>query len=214
MTSSEEVSTMVIADFVKNESQEGITAQVDSWIAFEELPTRAGLKVLRKNDPNDGLTDDEIQERNEFIQWYLMQGFQVLLLIPTQTPNQDFFIPDCTVSDDAYSAFNTVDFQRMNRPFNKYEYAVRKILERVKDMAILYSCSSSPEDKAKVEQRYLLLVDLEFRERLLETCKRCRETQDVQRKMALKRRIGELNGRIMDCKRIWERYAPDDRWDD
>lgn len=54
----------------------------DSWIPEEEMPARAGLKVIRKNHPDFGLTEDEIQDRNEFIRCYLMSEFESLLMIP------------------------------------------------------------------------------------------------------------------------------------
>jgi len=33
---------------------------------------------------------------------------------------------------------------------------------------------------------------------------------DVSQRLELKQKIGEINRRILDCERIWERYAP---WD-
>ncbi|MFO8090847.1 MAG: hypothetical protein R6U13_13485 [Desulfatiglandaceae bacterium] len=95
-----------------------VSAEVDSWIAEEELPTSAALKVIRTTSPDFGLTQDEVQERNEFISWYLMQDFKVLLLIPAAeyaTETEFFSVPEYSVTDSGYSAFNAVDFQR-NRP--------------------------------------------------------------------------------------------------
>ena len=58
--------------------------EVDRWIAEEELPVSAALKVIRLNDPDYGLTEDEIDERNEFIQWYLLQDYALLLSVPRE----------------------------------------------------------------------------------------------------------------------------------
>ena len=54
---------------------------IDNWIEYEELPVKSALKVIRTNDPNWGLSDDEIQERNEFISWYLQKDFAILRLM-------------------------------------------------------------------------------------------------------------------------------------
>ncbi|PKN62694.1 MAG: hypothetical protein CVU57_22820, partial [Deltaproteobacteria bacterium HGW-Deltaproteobacteria-15] len=52
-----------------------ISEAVDSWIAEEELPASSCLKVIRANDPDFGLSEGEIDERNEFIRWFLSQEF-------------------------------------------------------------------------------------------------------------------------------------------
>ena len=84
-----------------------------NWIPEEELPTRSGLVVVRKNDPNHGLSSDEIQDRMEFIRCYLMKDFEVLLMVPMAAPGEDFFIRDIQAQDSEYCAFNTHDFFRM-----------------------------------------------------------------------------------------------------
>ena len=74
-----------------------VSKTVDSWIAEEELPVRANLKVILRNDPNYGLTEDEIQDRVEFIRCYLLREFELLMMIPKQTQEDDFFVGDFTV---------------------------------------------------------------------------------------------------------------------
>jgi hypothetical protein len=182
----------------------------DSKIVEEELPVSAYLKVTRRNDPDWGLTDDEIQERNEFIQWYLLQDFVPLMLIPKQAAENDFFIPDCDVTSNEYSAFNTHDFQENQRPFDKYGYAMKKIMERIKDLAIMHSVINSREGRLTTFQRYENLVEFEFRNRLLDLVDRCKRTNNPAIKSAIKRNIGELNRRILEAKKIWEQHAP---WD-
>jgi hypothetical protein len=130
MTSSAEVSRMSIQrleNTTVNRTQvkpvQMVCAEVDSWITEEELPTSAALKVIRTASPDFGLSQEEIQERNEFISWYLMQDFKVLLLIPATeytTETEFFSVPEYTVTDSGYSAFNTVDFQRNRPKFDKY----------------------------------------------------------------------------------------------
>jgi hypothetical protein len=38
-----------------------------NWIDKDELPVRADLYVAKINDPDYGMTQDEIDDRNEFI---------------------------------------------------------------------------------------------------------------------------------------------------
>jgi len=191
-------------------STKNIRCETNSWIVTEDLPVSAGLKVIRVNDPNYGLADDEIQDRNEFIRWYLMQDFELLLMIPEQKSENDFFFADCTVKDSDYSAFNTHDYQKTLRPFNKYGYAMKKIMERVQDLAILHSVISSQERRQNTCQRYEALVELEFRNRLMWLISRYQNTKDDETKLSFKQKIGEINRRILECRKTWEQYAP---WD-
>ena len=68
--------------------------QVEGWIDIEELPVRADLKVVNIKDPNYGMTQDEIDDRNEFIKCYILSGFETLMTIPQQKFESDFFTED------------------------------------------------------------------------------------------------------------------------
>jgi len=190
-----------------------ISCPADSWIIEEDLPARPSLKVVRINSPDYGMTDDEIQDRNEFIRCYLISDFELLMMIPKQSPENDFFIPDVDVSCEEYSAFNTVDFQRTQMPFDRYGYAMKKIMERVKELAIINSSLSSQDGRNHIYQRYQRLVEIEFRERLLGLVERYKKTYCPHRRYFIKQKIGELNRRIMECGKVWERYAPPSVWD-
>jgi len=185
----------------------------EQLIPKEELPPKAGLVVIHKNDPNQGQSDDEIQDRIEFIRCYLFKEFEVIMMIPKQDPANDFFINDHIVTDSEYSAFNTHDYQMQMRPFDKYGYAVKKIMERIKDMAIMHSCINDPTRRDAEKERYENLVELEFRCSLLEYVEQYKNSWSEYRRCWLKQKIAELNRRIMECKRIWEQYAPSDYWD-
>jgi hypothetical protein len=186
---------------------------VDSWIAQEELPVSPNIKVVRTNDPDYGLTEDEIQDRNEYIRCYLLQEHELLMMMPKQDTEDDFFIVDCGVDDPEYSAFNTHDFQITQRPFNKYHYAMKKIMERVKELAINHSSITSEERRMDEYRRYENLVWREFRRRLGYLANKYARIDDEEERSSLKSKIAELNRRIMECKRIWERYAPPQNWD-
>lgn len=190
-----------------------ISHPVDSWTREQDLPPSAALKIIRLNDPNHGLTEDEIQDRNEFIRCYILSNFELLMMIPKQAVENDFFIPDVDVFHEEYSAFNTVDFQRTQMPFDKYGYAMKKIMERVKELAIIHSSVSSQDSRDHTYQRYEALVEIEFRYRMLDLVKEYKNTFRPERRYIIKQKIGELNRRIMECRRMWERYAPPSVWD-
>lgn len=190
-----------------------INCPVDNWITEEDLPASASLKVVRINSPSYGLTEDEITDRNEFIRCYLFSDFELLMMIPNQTPTTDFFFSDVDVSHAEYSAFNTVDFQRTRRPFDRYAYAMKKIMARIQDLAIIHSSTSSEDGRKHTYQRYKRLVEVEFRERLFELVAQYRNTWSLERRSAIKQKIGEINRRIMECRRVWERHAPPSVWD-
>ena len=190
-----------------------ICKTVDSWILKDDIPVMANLKVIRRNDPNYGLTEDEIQDRNEFIRCYLLQEFELLTMIPEQDKENKLFFGDYGVDDSAYSAFNTMDFNRQLRPFNKYDYAMKKIMERVKDLAIMNSSINLEEGRKDTYRRYEALVDHEFRSRLSGFIDRYRKILNEEKRYWMKQKIAEFNRRIMECRKIWERYAPPENWD-
>jgi hypothetical protein len=189
---------------------QNVGCEVDSWIAEEEMPSAAQLKVIRHNDPDFGLTEDELDERNELIQWYLLQDFAPLLSVPRQALEAGFFIPEVDVASPDYSAFNTHDFLDGLKPFNRYGYAMKKLMERIHDLAILHSCLSSPEGRLNTVRRYEALLEARFRIRLANLIERYQTTTDPDRKLELKLKIAELTRRITEAKKIWERFAP---WD-
>lgn len=185
-------------------------ATTNSQIVEEDLPVRAGLRAVRISDPDYGMTDDEIRDRNEFIRCYICQDNELLMMIPATGPDNEIFIGDYDVYDSEYSAFNTHDYQRTQRPFDKYGYAMKQIMERVKDLAILHSCISDGAGRQEIYQRYLGLVDYQFRDQLNRLAIRHRLEPDPDKRWRIKRRIMSLSRRILECKKVWEHYAP---WD-
>lgn len=179
-------------------------------IPDEELPVRAGIRVIRRSDPDYGLSEDEIADRYEFIRCYLAREYEVLMMLPADTGGNDFFLADFYVTDAAYSAFNTIDFQRNMKTFDKYGYSMKKIMGRVNDLAILHSAISHDEGRENTRRRFKALVELEFRERLFRYIDQFKAARTDDRKASLKQKIGEMNRRIFECKRIWEQCAP---WD-
>ena len=61
-----------------------ISCTVDTWIDEESLPVTPTLKVIRKNDPWYGMSEEEVDGRKEFIRCYINKDFEVLLQIPSR----------------------------------------------------------------------------------------------------------------------------------
>ena len=182
-------------------------AVYENYIPEEELPVRAGIKVMRTSGPDYGLSDDEIADRREFIRCHLAREFELLMMIPSPAQEENFFIPDFHVADDGYSAFNTHDFQRTLKPFDKFGYAMKKIMERVEEIAILYSVMSREEGRGNTARRFNALVEYEFREPLFSYVDRYKAAKTDEQRQRLKQKIGELNRRIFEAKKAWERLA-------
>ena len=181
-----------------------------TFIPEEEFPARVGLRVERKSDPDYGLSEDEIADRNEFIRCYLVREFESLMMIPAAPERDEFFIPDCHVGDDGYSAFNTVDFQRNMEPFDKYGYAMKKVMERIKALAILHSVINREEGRQNIVRRFDYLIEFEFREQLFSSVDRFKAAKSEEQRDRLKKKIGDLNRMIIEAKKAWEQYAPID----
>ena len=180
---------------------------MNNWIDENELPVRADLQVVKINDPDYGMTQDEIDDRNEFIRCYILSGFEALLTIPVNKYESDFFVEDWEES-----AFNTEDYYRMypKMGFNRYSFRIKKILQEVEHLAILYSCISDNQGRQRTFNRYKTLVDKEFRNKALFLIGKYRITNDSEERLELREKISELNKRILQCKKIWEQYAPRD----
>ena len=178
----------------------------ENSIPEEELSVKAGIRVERQSDPDYSLSEDEIAERNEFIRCYLVREFELLMMLPVRGET-DFFIPDCHVTDDAYSAFNTLDFQKTMRPFDKYGYAMKKIMDRVKALAILHSSISREEGRQNIVRRFGSLIEFEFRELLFSYVDRFKTAKTDEQKERLKKKIGDLNRRILEARKTWKQYA-------
>lgn len=129
-----------------NQAQIGQT--VDKWIKEKQISRPALLRVIRINDPWYGMTEEEIGGRREFIRCYLMKDFELLLMIPLPPRENDFWF--ASHQEFMESAFNTWDFQRMERLFDEYGYRVKRVLERVKDLALLHSCISQLEGRESI----------------------------------------------------------------
>ncbi|WP_419656025.1 hypothetical protein [Desulfosarcina variabilis] len=183
----------------------------ENCIPEELLPPRAGLIAIRMNNPYYKMSDDEIRDRLEFIRCYLFRDFELLLLIPKNDNKDEFAFHDVTATDSEYSAFNSADFKRP--AFDKYGYAMGKIMEHIQNLAILHSSINSSDGRDEIEKRYENFLDLKFRDRLAVLIVQLQNCRDYDRRSTLEQKIAELNRRILEARRIWARYAPPEYWD-
>ena len=114
---------------------------VDRWM--EKGQKILAVKVIRNSDPWNGLDEEEVDDRKEFIRCYINKDLELLLLIPIQPRENDFWFS--SYQEFMESTFNTYYFQRDRKSFDKYGYRIKKALEQIKDLAILHSCISQPE---------------------------------------------------------------------
>lgn len=196
---------------------------VENWIAESELPSRAGLRAVSRFDNRYGYQrtdlhgdeavfkkeEQEIEEAEaywDFMHWAMSKEHQVLLSIPKPAVEYDFWRVELDELGNDVSAFNTIDYGRM-KPFNKYQYKLSKVRERVKDLAQTYASVSDMEGKQNTFKKYKNLVEKEFRDRgvmLLETYKKYAQWID---RAKLAKEIAELNRQIRICNMIWQKHS-------
>ena len=68
-----------------------LSATVNSWIAEEELPTRANLKVIRQFDDLYPEDEEERQAYFDFIRWAMTCEHLAILDIPKKPTEHDFW---------------------------------------------------------------------------------------------------------------------------
>ncbi len=184
--------------------EEQIGEIVDSWIAQEEIPRRANLKVIKSFDPYEGMDCEEIEAYLEFRSWYMAKDHIVLLSIPKPFVEKNFW-PE---PDDAVTfAYGSVDFQRLRGDFDKYAYRIQKILDRVKDLAQSYSCISHDEGKKNIQARYEALVHREFRDKVIELAQAYHKNRLRMDYEVVRAKIKEQYSHIIKCEKVWKQNA-------
>lgn len=197
-----ETETKEVLNMNKNQTKE------QELIDVEELPVHTYLQPIRVFD---GLYPEDEEERQaywDFIKWAMTREHAVLLSIPQQKNESDIWQNDLDEFGNDSSAFNTMDYQKLHpSTFNKYQYRLTKIYEKLKDLALLHSCISQPKGRENTMQRFKSLVENEFRDEAIMLVETYKKYPHLVNKEKLIERISELNRRIRKCKRIWQEYA-------
>ena len=182
----------------------------ENWINEAELPVHPYLKPISRFD---GLYPEDAEEREaywDFINWAMTREHAVLLNIP-KSQNECYWFIELDEFGNDISVFNTMDFQRLHPDrFNKYHYRLKKVYEKVKDLALLHSCISQDEGKENVFKKYRSLVEDEFSDKAKMFLETYKKYPHLVNKDKLIEKIAEQNSRIRRCKRIWKEYAYSD----
>lgn len=72
-------------------NREQISEAVDCWIDEQELPSRPGLKPIRKFDDLYPKDDEERKAYWDFMEWAMTRDFAVLLTLPKPSHEKDFW---------------------------------------------------------------------------------------------------------------------------
>ncbi|RJR23648.1 MAG: hypothetical protein C4582_05295 [Desulfobacteraceae bacterium] len=179
---------------------------VDQWIHEEDLPPRANLKVIRRFDGLYPQDEDEREAYWDFIHWFMTREHALILSIPKPRDVSDFWQVELDELGHDVSAFNTVDYARLH-PFDKEAYRVKKIYERVKDLALLHSCLSDQEGRERMYRRFRRLVEDEVRDRAVTLLKKYQEDPQRFNKFQVFEQIAQLNRCIRRCNDIWRRWS-------
>jgi len=159
-----------------------ISGMVDSMVLEEDLPSRASLRPLKALNKfsyilhyDDGewdieeLSDEDIQDRieaqKEFINWFMGQEHLTLQSLP-KPEEGDFWPVELDEFGNDISAFNTADFERLY-PFDKYHWKVKRMCEKVRELAITHSCISDEEGRKRVKNRFLEFVRSDCKEKMM-----------------------------------------------
>jgi len=110
------------------------------------------------------MDDSEIEAYWDFMRWFLGQEHVLLLSIP-KPEEPDFWSVQLDESGNNISQMNTVDFKR-SYPFNKYHYKIKKVMEKVKDLALTHSCISDEAAKKRIKDRFLELARRECQDKM------------------------------------------------
>ena len=185
---------------------------IDRWILEEDIPSRAGFKIERTAaryfNPCENMEGEEADAYWEFIYATMMKEHQILLSIPLPEPEYDFWPFEFDEDGHNVSVFNTIDFYRSHPAnFDKYHYRLKKIYEKVKDLAITYSCISDEEGRKNIRQRFIDLVEKEFRAEGMMLVETYNKYPQWVYKHKLFGRVEEIIRKIRKCKKIWKKYA-------
>lgn len=181
---------------------EQINQNVDSWISDEGSP-KGFLKPISKYDDLYPKDPAEAEAYFDFRSWYLTKDHELLLSIPVKFEQK---VPQETIESSLSFPFGSMDYKRLH-PFNKYQYKMGKIYERIKDLATTFSSISHKEGKENTRKKYQALIDKEFRKPLLKLVKTYSKNKVWFNQEKVLQKVAELNKKLFVCKRIWNKHA-------
>ena len=173
----------------------------------DDLPVAPTLHIIGKSrDITEEMSEEELISWGEVQRQVLMKDIEPLLAIPQI---ESSFV-DLRQMEDGIdvSVFNTVDFLREHKlEFDKKRYAMNKIIERAKDLALLHSCVGSEWSKEHVKQRFEALVNTSFRKGALYLATVKFPIATDEERAEIKQKIGECNRNIIKLMMIWKKFS-------
>ena len=177
-------------------------------IVSDDLPQSACLKPMAVFNGLYPVDEEEAEAYWDFISWAINQEHDALTIIPKPKSDDDFWQLHFAELIAPESAFNTVDFQRQHTfNFDRYGYRLKKVYEKVQDLAVMHSVITNEACRLNVQLRYRALVDREFRGQVLRLVEIFKKCSDAYRRGRIMADIGQLNKRILICKSIWQKHA-------
>jgi len=159
---------------------------------ISDVPTRVGLKKIAKLfDLWSEFDDETAEDYRDFMSWFMRKDDALLGLIPGKV-SKGFF-----VTEFEESAFNTCDFQKDAPKLDRYGYRIRKVMERIGDLAMQHSCIEDEKGRDGVRRMCKSVVESEF---LIEAL----EAQKEGDRWKAKR----LMGCVDECAKVWEGWNP------
>jgi len=205
-----------------NQTEQQISEQVDSWIAEEDLPSRANVKPLKAQNPAylgiadpiteewllEPMDEDEIEAYRDFMHWNMAKPYHMIMTLPQA--KSDAWLPPIEEDGDLTLtfAFTSADYAGLHPDtFDRQAYRIKKIYERVKDLADTHSAVSEREGKENIHQRYVTLVEKEFRDEAVMLRTNYLKNPQWVDKNGCMARIKSINSHIRKCNEIWQKYA-------
>jgi len=156
-----------------------------------DTPTTARLKVIKGFDMWGGFDDEMVEDYRDFMSWFMGTDDELLNHIPIKDV-KGFF-----VTEFEESAFNTCDFQKDAPKFDRYGYRIRKVMEKVGDLAMQHSCIKDEKGRAGVKRMCKGLVESEF---LIEALDAQKDGDSRKAKWLMKR--------VEQCADVWKGWNP------
>ncbi len=185
-----------------------ISSQVNTWIREEDFPPRSGLKVIGRFDDLYPQDEEEREAYFDFMDWAMSREHALIMSLPAKKTGSGFLPVQLDEHGNDISAFNTMDFQRLYpEQFNREEYAVKKVYEKVLDLAQTHCSISQADGKRRVLGRFMVEVEFAFRRQAKNLAMTLNSRAPNVNRSRLLIKLEELNERIRKCKSIWEANA-------
>ncbi len=182
--------------------------ETEEQIVEDQLPASPGLKIVRDTDPDSEIPEDDEDAREEFIAWYLRQEHVLLFSIPEPGIRPKSVVPDQGAFSTVYGPLEPfVESEKTPDRFHEHGGYMQALLTRIRDWAITHSIVGSLSDRAALEARYERLVESHFRTRLSFLVRKFKFAGSADAREAFKDKIGELNGKILLCRKVWREHA-------